>query len=108
MLVKDYSERPTAVDVVRCAEKLRCESGTPTYIAWADERTAPRPRADLDACEGAQLAAGTPNPDGPSAIDLQALEDALDSPTVRDTPKTRRTSTITPATTPLRASLADD
>lgn len=103
MLVKNYIDRPTAKDVLGSAEMLRCESGTPTYIVWADEGTAPRPRIDLDACEGAQLAAGTPNPDGASAIDLQALEDALDCPTMRDTPKHRRGDTVTPTTLPLRS-----
>lgn len=99
MLVKDFSVRPCAVDVVRYAERLRCEAGTPTYVSWADDNTAPRLRIDLDDCEGAQLAAGTPNPDGPSAIDLQALEDALDCPTYREGPKSRRTDITT---TPIR------
>jgi serine/threonine-protein kinase len=48
MLEKNYADRPTAPEVHAALRKLRAESSAPTYLFFANENTAPRPRLDAD------------------------------------------------------------
>ncbi|HEU4613394.1 MAG TPA: serine/threonine-protein kinase [Kofleriaceae bacterium] len=48
MLEKNYADRPSAGEVQAALCKLRVEEPAPTYLFFADEATAPRPRVDAD------------------------------------------------------------